>query len=147
MGFRGGLSQDGITSGSNSLLFVNVLDCIAMSAKTPTSLKKALAFKVVELSLRFAPRGDSGCYAVRTTDTRSKSNREADGGYPGAPVSRARCGKVGPTRTSTTAPSSMRQCLSSRPAETVEVQQRTVEHVASASKSGRNSRGGQVGPV
>ena len=35
----------------------DVLDGIAVSAKTPTSLRKSLAFRAVELSLRFAPRG------------------------------------------------------------------------------------------
>ena len=34
----------------------DVLDGIAVSAKTPTSLRKSLAFRTVELSLRFAPR-------------------------------------------------------------------------------------------
>ena len=35
----------------------DVLDGIAVSAKTPTSLRKALAFRAIELSSRFAPRG------------------------------------------------------------------------------------------
>ena len=48
----GGLSQDGIAAGSNSYCFSVVLDGIAISVKTLASLRKAVAFRSVEPSLR-----------------------------------------------------------------------------------------------
>ena len=74
-----------------------------MSAKTTASLRKAVAFRAVELSFRSALRDRTQerfveqvvlllkealaevTYAVLTSEARSRSNREADGGYPSAP--------------------------------------------------------------
>ena len=53
---HGGLSQDGIVSGSTACCLSVYLHGIEVSAKTPASLRKALAFRAVELSLRRAPR-------------------------------------------------------------------------------------------
>ena len=98
---HGGLSQDGIVSGSRACCLSVFLHGIAVSAKTPASLRKALAFRAVRALLeacaaRARPRanrgagcpaaqgGNRGRYAVHTTETRSRSNREADGGHPSA---------------------------------------------------------------
>ena len=123
-----------------------VLDGIAMSVKTLTSLKKSLAFRAVELSLRPVPSGahprtfrgadclaahgrDRGRVAAHTTGTRSRSDREADGGYPSAfghGGNRASAGGGGPTGMSATA---------------------RYWACTSASASGSDSRGEEVAPL
>ena len=97
-------------------LCLAVLDGIMMSLLS--ALKKSLSLRAVEIALAGASQrrswseaggpaaqgGGRGIYADHTTETRSRSNREADGGYPSAHghggnrASLAGCGGVGPQK-------------------------------------------------
>ena len=136
----------------------DVLDGIAVSAKTPASLRKACLSGQLSspwgVRLGSAPGtnrgtgccaaqgGNRGSFAVHTTGTRSRTNREADVGYTGAmghggnPGSRAGGGGVCPDWTSATAdrrhatvPEFPEQTVEVVPAPTERVHQRTVEQV------------------